>query len=173
VIFQRLVITGEKKVMAKITFLDENYTLWRLLFQTRSALFKARQKRVGKYIHFNLAAALVTIWARDGKVTPAILSRRLFLEPHTVSELVNRMEKKDLITKKRDTKRENIIRISITEKGRKFCLQAVQADFVRNIMASLSEEQKEQFRVCLRILYREALKELGLTEEPDTINNPD
>jgi hypothetical protein len=90
--------------MAKITFLDENYTLWRLLFQTRSALFKARQKRVGKYIHFNLAAALVTIWARDGKVTPAILSRRLFLEPHTVSELVNRMEKKDLITKKRTRK---------------------------------------------------------------------
>ena len=154
--------------MAKITFLDENYSLWLLLFQTRSALFKARQKKVGKYIHFNMAAALVTIWAFDGKTTPAMLSRRLFLEPHSVSELVIRMEKKGLITKKKDSKRENIIRVSITEKGRKFCLQAVQADFVRNIMASLSDEQKEQLRVCLRILYEEALKELGFSYKPDT-----
>jgi DNA-binding MarR family transcriptional regulator len=76
------------------------------------------------------------------------------------------MENKGLITKKKDLKRENIVRISITEKGRKFCLQAVQADFVRDIIGSLSEDQKEQLRVCLRILYREALKELGLTENP-------
>ncbi len=152
--------------MLKISFLDESYTLWLLLSQTRSALFKARQKRVGKYIHFNLAAALVTVWALNGQATPAVLSRRLFLEPHSVSELVIRMEKKGLITKKKDVKRENVIRISITEKGRQFCIQAIQADFVRNIMASLSEEQKEQLRVCLRILYREALKELGFTPDP-------
>ena len=152
--------------MSKITFLDESYALWLLLFQTRSALSKARQKKVGKYIHFNMAAALVTIWAFEGKTTPAVLSRRLFIEPHSVSELVIRMANKGLITKKKDTKRENIIRISITEKGRKFCIQAVQADFVRKMMTSLSEEKKEQLRVCLRILYREALKELGLTEDP-------
>ena len=151
--------------MTKITFLNESYTLWLLLFQTRSALFKARQKRAGKYIHFNMAAALVTIWAIEGKATPALLSRRLFLEPHSVSELVIRMEKKGLIKKKKDFKRENVIRISITEKGRQFCLQAVQADFVRNIMASLSAEQKEQLSTCLRVLYREALKELGFSEE--------
>jgi DNA-binding MarR family transcriptional regulator len=139
--------------------------LWLLLFQTRSALFKARQNKVGKYIHSNMAAALVTIWAFDGKVTPALLSRRLFLEPHSMSELVIRMEKKGLITKNKDEKRENIIRISITEKGRDFCSQAVQADFVRKIMSSLSQEQKEQLEVCLCILYQEALKELGLTVE--------
>jgi DNA-binding MarR family transcriptional regulator len=151
--------------MVKITFLDESYNLWLQLFQTRSALFKARQNKVGKYIHFNMAAALVTIWAQNGKTTPAVLSRRLFLEPHTVSELVIRMEKKGLITKKKDAKRENIIRISITEEGRRFCLQAVQADFVRKIMTCLSDEQKEQLRTCLQILYQAALKELGYTRQ--------
>jgi DNA-binding MarR family transcriptional regulator len=152
--------------MTKIPFLDENYHLWLLLFQTRSALFKARQNRVGEYVHFNMAAALVTIWALDGKTTPAQLSRRLFLEPHSVSEMVIRMEKKCLITKKRDGKRENIVRVSITEKGRKFCLHAVQADFVSSIIASLSEEQKEQLDTCLRVLYLAALKELGIPEVP-------
>jgi DNA-binding MarR family transcriptional regulator len=151
--------------MAKIPFLDESYTLWLLLSQTRSALFKARHKRVGKYIHFNLAAALVTVWALNGKATPAVLSRRLFLEPHSVSGLVIRMENKGLIRKKRDKKRENVVRISITEKGRQFCRQAVQPEFIHDIMFSLSEEQRKQLRACLRILYEKALQELGLKGE--------
>ena len=150
--------------MNQITFLDANYTLWLLLFQTRAALFKARQERAGRYIHSTMAASLVTIWAFDGKMTPALLSRRLFLEPHSVSELVVRMEKKGLITKKKDEKRENIIRLFITDKGRKFCLQAVQADFVENIMNVLTNEQKENMATCLRALHREAIKDLGMTE---------
>jgi DNA-binding MarR family transcriptional regulator len=153
--------------MAKIPFLDESYTLWLLLSQTRSALFKARHRRAGKYIHFNLAAALVTAWALNGQATPAVLSRRLFLEPHSVSELVIRMEKKGLISKKRDKKRENIVRISITEKGRKFCRQAVQPDFIHEIMSALSGTQRNQLRVCLQILYEKALQELGLEEEAE------
>jgi DNA-binding MarR family transcriptional regulator len=148
----------------KIPFMDESYTLWLLLSQTRSALFKARHKRVGKYIHFNLAATLVIVWALNGKATPALLSRRLFLEPHSVSELVIRMEKKGLITKIKDAKRENVIRISITPKGRKFCRQTVQPEFVHDIMSALSEEQRMQLRVCLQILYEKALKELGIEE---------
>jgi len=151
--------------MAKIMSIDENYMLWLMLFQTRAALFKARQKRIGKYIHSTMAAALVTIWAFDGKVTPALLSRRLFLEPHSVSELVIRMEKKGLITKNRDEKRENIIRIWITEKGRKTSLLAMQPDFVRDAMNTLTTEQKKVFEACLRTLHHEALKEMGMSEE--------
>jgi DNA-binding MarR family transcriptional regulator len=148
----------------KRLFLDSDYHLWLLLSQTRSALFKARQNKVGKYIHHNMASALVTIWRFDGKTTPAQLSRWLFLEPHSVSELVIRMEKKGLIVKKKDLKRENIVRISTTEKGRKFCIQAMQVEFVRNIMGALSAEQKAQLETSLSILYRAALKEMGIAE---------
>jgi len=112
-----------------------------------------------------MAAALVTIWAFEGKATPAVLSRRLFLEPHTTSELVKRIEQKGLINKNKDGKRENIIRISITEKGRKLCLHAIQPEFVHTIIDVLSDEQKKQLNVILRILYVQALKELGLNEE--------
>jgi len=151
--------------MAKNMSIDENYLLWLLLFQTRAALFKARQKRIGKYIHSTMAAALSTIWSYDGKVTPALLSRRLFLEPHSVSELVIRMEKKGLITKNKDEKRENIIRIWITEKGRKVCQQAIQVDFVQDMMNTLKPEQKEVLFACLRTLSHEALKDMGMSEE--------
>jgi DNA-binding MarR family transcriptional regulator len=162
----------DKEAAEKLPFLDEYYSLWLLLSQTRAAVFKARHKKVGQYIHFNQAAALVAIWGLNGQVTPAILSRHLFLEPHSVSELIIRMEKKGFVTKRRDTERENLVRISITEKGCEFCRRAMQLDFIHRVMSSLSEEQREQLRTCLSILFNEALKELGMEGEPPLLDNP-
>jgi DNA-binding MarR family transcriptional regulator len=141
---------------------DDYYNLWLLLSQTRSAIFKVRHKKVGQYLHPNQAAALVSIWAREGKVTPAALSRHLFLEPHSVSELIIRMQKKGLVTKKKDRKRGNVVRISITKKGREVCQQAMGQELIHRIMSLLSDEQREQLKECLSILYTGALKELGI-----------
>jgi DNA-binding MarR family transcriptional regulator len=147
---------GEKPVF------DDYYNLWLLLSQTRSAIFKVRHKKVGRYLHPNQAAALVSIWALEGQITPAALSRRLFLEPHTVSELINRMQKKGLVAKKKDREKGNVVRISITKKGREVCEQAMGQDLIHHFMSLLSEEQREQLRESLTILYNEALKELGI-----------
>src|SRR4030042_6544065 len=111
----------EKETMGERPVYDEYYHLWLLLSQTRSAIFKVRHKKVGQYLPPNQAAALVSIWALEGRITPAALSRRLFLEPHTVSELINRMQKKGLVTKEKDRQRGNVVRISITEKGQEVC----------------------------------------------------
>ena len=141
---------------------DEYNRLWLLLTQTRSAIFKARQQRVGQYLHPSQAAALILIWAYNGQATPALLSRHLFLEHHSVSELITRMRKKGLVEKDRDTKRRNIVRVSITKEGREVCYQAMRTDFIHRIMSSLSQEQREQLRSCLQILLAEALKEMGM-----------
>lgn len=146
--------------------LDEYYRLWLLLSQTRSAIFKVRHKKVGQYLHPNQAAALVSIWALEGQVTPAALARRLFLEPHTVSELIIRMEKKGLVSKTRDTKRGNVVRISITDKGRDVCIKAMGQDFIHKIISALSDDQREQLHTCLTLLYEKALQELGIEGEP-------
>lgn len=144
--------------------LDEYYRLWLLLSQTRSAIFKVRHKKVGQYLHPNQAAALVSIWALDGRITPAMLSRRLFLEPHSVSELIARMEKKGLVTKAHDARRSNVVRISITERGRDICKRVMGQDLIHKIISVLSDEQREQLRSCLSLLYAEASKELGVDE---------
>jgi DNA-binding MarR family transcriptional regulator len=146
--------------------LDKYYRLWLLLSQTRSAIFKVRHKKVGQYLPPNQAAALVSIWALEGQVTPAALAHRLFLEPHSVSELIIRMEKKGLVSKTKDNVRGNVVRISITDKGRDVCLRAMGQDFIHRIIATLSDEQREQLDTCLTILYTEALKELGMEGEP-------
>ncbi len=142
--------------------LDEYYHLWLLLAQTRAAIYKVRHKEVGQYLHPNQAAALVSIWALNGQVTPAALSRRLFLEPHTVSELIIRMQKKGLVTKKRDKERGTVVRIFITKKGQEVCRRVMGQDLIRQIMSRLSDEQREQLHTCLEILFNEALKELCL-----------
>jgi DNA-binding MarR family transcriptional regulator len=151
--------------MAPKPVIDEYYRLWLLLSQTRSAIFKVRHKKVGQYLHPNQAAALVSIWALEGQVTPAALSRRLFLEPHSVSELIIRMQKKGLVTKKKDKKRGNVVRISITKKGREVCEQVMGQSLIHQIMSSLSDEQLERLRASLLILYAKALEELGIEGE--------
>ena len=144
---------------------DKYYSLWLLLSQTRSAIFKVRHKKVGQYLHPNQAAALVAIWALDGQITPAALSRRLFLEPHTVSELINRMQLKGLVTKKKDRERGNVVRVNITEKGREVCRKAIGQELIHKFLAKLSAVQREQLRQSLTILYQAALEELGMEGE--------
>jgi DNA-binding MarR family transcriptional regulator len=147
--------------MEKLPFMDEYYELWLLLSQTRSAIFKARHKKFGRYMHSNQAAALVMIWRYNGQATPAILANLLFLEPHSISELVDRMQKKGLVTKTRDKDRGNVVRISMTDQGQQICSELVQASFIRSLMSRLSATQRRQLRSCLSILFHAAVAELG------------
>jgi DNA-binding MarR family transcriptional regulator len=144
---------------------DDYYRLWLLLSQTRSAIFKARHKKVGKYLPPNQAAALGAIWARDGQMTPLLLSRRLFLEPHTVSELIKRMQEKGLVTKEKDRQRGNVVRITITVKGQEVCSKLMGQDLIRNYMSALSEKQRENLRDLLTALRNTAIKELGIEKK--------
>ncbi len=144
--------------------IDEYYELWLLLSQTRSAVFKARHKKFGQYMHPNQAAALVMIWLYDGQATSTILSNHLFLEPHSISELVERMRKKGLVTKTKDKALGNVVRVSVMEKGLKMCSELVHTEFIRGLMLELSARQRKQLRSCLSILFRATLRELGIED---------
>lgn len=150
--------------MTETPVFDEFYSLWLLLSQARSAIFKVRHKKVGQYLHPNQAAALIAIWSFQGQITPAALARRLFLEPHTVSELINRMQLKGLVVKKKDREKGNIVRISITGKGIEACKKIMGQELIHHFMSLLTARQREQLRECLSVLYKEALKELDIAE---------
>jgi MarR family transcriptional regulator, organic hydroperoxide resistance regulator len=141
---------------------DKHYRLWLLLSQTKSALFKAREKKIGHYIHHNQAATLVFIEAHKGQATPSMISQLLSLEVQSVSELINRMAKKGLVTRSRDPQKKNVIRLALTEKGQEMADEVRQLDFVRDTISRLSDVQQEQLHACLTVLLEGALKELGL-----------
>jgi DNA-binding MarR family transcriptional regulator len=145
---------------------DKEYNLWLLLSQTRSAIYRARQEKVGHYLHPNQALALCIIWGYKGLATPALISRSLFLERHSVSELISRMEEKGLVKKTRDEKKKNVVRVSITEKGRKIGHHVIQRDFINGLISTLNDEQQEDLKKSLNILMQSAQKSLGTDVDP-------
>ncbi len=138
--------------MQDIPFKNADYELWLQFSGTQAAISQARQKKVGRYVHHNQAAALVIIWREEGMATPGFVSKALFLKNHSVSELLTRLEKKGLIEKTRDKIQGNIVRLSITPKGKEYCTRVTQADFIIRVMSSLSEEQKQQLQEILHTL---------------------
>ena len=152
--------------MGDTPFIDEYYRLWLLLAQTRSAIFKSREKRSGRYVPSNQAAALVFIWGFKGQITPTILARYFSLERHSVSELITRMVASGLITKHRDENDKKVVRIALTPKGRELCVKVMDAEYIRSVMSELTAEQREQLETYLGILLKRAREELGIKNVP-------
>ena len=98
--------------------LNPDHELKLLLWQVYHAVFRARQNELRSAgispIEF---AVLFIIKALGASVTPAEMSRYLFREPHTISELLIRMVKKGLVRKVMDSERANRRRILITKAG--------------------------------------------------------
>lgn len=153
-----------KKHTEKKPAVEEYYQLWLLLARTKSAMFKAREKKLGHYVHHNQAMTLVFIAAHNGEATPSMLSQILSLEVQSVSGLVNRLEKKGLVIRSKDPERKNVIRLSLTEKGQELAQKVRQLDFVKATISQLTDEQQKQLRTCLSILLDYALIELGIED---------
>jgi DNA-binding MarR family transcriptional regulator len=140
---------------------DEDYKLWVLLGQTADATLRARQKELDQYgISTAEAAALFVIQAIGERATPAEITRWLLREPHTVTELLHRMEKGGLVTKTKDLERKNLVRVSITEKGRQAYQQSTKRKSIQKVISSLSQEERQQLRSYLERLRNKALGEL-------------
>ena len=148
--------------MEDLSCRDKAGDLWILLAQTRDVIFKARQKELRRYgISATRSAALFAIQAIGDKETPAQISRWLFREPHSVSELLKRMEKEGLVRRIRDLDKKNLVRVELTERGAEAYYQSLKHESIYRIVASLSEEKCQQLVSCLETLRDEALKELG------------
>ncbi len=142
---------------------DPNFETWLLLAQTRRAMFRARSERLLKFgISPRQAAMMFMIINLGEKATPSELARCLFREPHSVSELVDRMEKAGLVRRVSDLAKRNLVRVELTDKGRDIYEHSLAEEPVHRIMASLSNEEHEQLRTILGKLWDEAVKELGM-----------
>ena len=142
---------------------DPDYGLWVLLGQVCDATRRARDNELREFgISAIQAAVLFIVQAVKGPATPAEISRWLFREPHTVSGLLERMEKQGLVKKVKDLERKNMVRVVITEKGEEAYQRSKKLESIRAILSSLSAEQRDDFKSYLEILRNKALGELGV-----------
>jgi DNA-binding MarR family transcriptional regulator len=143
---------------------DEYFVLWIMVAQTKDALLKARQR---DYAQFDISnerrAVLWCIQNNGGQATPVEISRQLFRELHSVTEMLNRMTKEGLVKKyKSNGKSKNVIRL--TRKGLEVFSQSLNNQTDKRIFSVLSKEEREQLMSCLWKVRRKTLSELGIPE---------
>ena len=81
-------------------------------------------------------------------------------QPHTVSALVHRMERRGLITAKKDLKRKNWVRVSLTKKGEKALKQWANATEVVDVMSCLTKRESEALYTITGKLHKKSLEML-------------
>jgi len=149
--------------MKEALFNDEDFNLWFLVVQTRLAILMARNKELEKFKTSNaVTAILFCIKVLGKKATPASISRLYFRKPHTLSETINRMEKKGIVRKVKDLQRKNMVRVELTEKGEEIYQNSTKRESIHKIMSCLSKKEREQVWPILQKLRDKALQELGI-----------
>ncbi len=145
-------------------FPDEYFMLWVLVAQTKDAILRARERDYARYgISNERRAVLFIIENNGGSATPVEIARDLFRELHSVTELLKRMEKDDLISRHKGTGRSKVL-VRLTEKGRDVYDQSLHNDTDRRIFSVLSPKEREQFSSCLWKLRSKVLDDLGIPE---------
>ena len=144
-----------------------DYITWILLLQTRDALLQAREKELSQYgISAEQAWVLFTVQAIGHSPTLTEISRWIFRKPNTVFSLLERMERKGLVKKTKNSVRKNLVRVELTEKGQQAYYQATKMKSIHKVMSCLSEEDRQQLNLYLSKLREKQLKKLGLECKP-------
>lgn len=140
----------------------ELYYLWVLFSQTRDAIAKAWERELQTLDISERHAQMLFIIKLIGRnATPAKVARWVFREPHTISEILNRMEKQGLIRKVNDLDRKNQVRIEITEKGEAEYQRSFIPRSIPEILCVLPEEERKQFVGLLMKLREAAVERIG------------
>jgi DNA-binding MarR family transcriptional regulator len=143
---------------------DKYYELWVLLRQTCDAMVIARDNELRRTsgISSIQAAVLFIVKAVTVPATPAEISRWLFRKPHTVSGLLNRMERRGLVRKVKDLERKNMIRIVLTEKGEQACQRSREKKVIPSILSCLSPKERDNLWKYADRLRSKTLEEIGV-----------
>ena len=146
---------------------DQELSLWALFGQARLGMLKVRRRELRQLnISPNKSTVLLSLQVIGDKATPSQISRWLFREPHSISELISKMERDGLVRKIKDLDRKDQVRVVLTEKGREVYYEALKLKLIRKIMSCLSEDEQKQLRSFLLKLRDSAVNELGHKYKP-------
>jgi DNA-binding MarR family transcriptional regulator len=143
---------------------DEFFRLWVIVAQTKDAILRARQIEYEPYgINNERRTLLWVIQSYGGCASPVQIARRLFRELQSITEMLGRMEKDGLVTRRPGSGRSKT-EVSLTEKGLDALKQSLHNETDKRIFSVLTKEERDQLAVFLLKLRSQALVDLG---EPD------
>jgi DNA-binding MarR family transcriptional regulator len=152
--------------------LTENQKAWLRLETLMSVMERARNLELAKSgLNIPQASVLYCLKISKEPLTPMKLSRMMHKQPHTVSALVHRMETQGLLTTKRDMKRKNWLRVSLTKKGEEALKRWATATTVPDALSCLSRKESEALYTITKKLHNRGL-ELLRQMQPDPYAEP-
>jgi DNA-binding MarR family transcriptional regulator len=145
---------------------DKEYDLWILLSRLYHMVAKLRNMEMNKQGILPVQAYMLFIIQSMGNATtPAELSRFVYQQRNSVSDILKRMEKQGLITKEKASKGNGRILVKMTEKGKKILQLSKQREHLHNVMSVLNEEQRGQLESLLELLRDRAIDELSVYQK--------
>ncbi|WP_313758416.1 MarR family transcriptional regulator [Tissierella sp.] len=95
-----------------------------------------------------------------GDMTIGELSQKMALACSTITDLIDRMEKSDLVIRKKDEKDKRVVRVEVLPKGYDILEKVLnkRIDFLRGKLSDFSDEDKDKLNLGLKALY-EAMKD--------------
>ncbi len=97
-------------------------------------------------------------WVSEkGDLTIGELSHKIGLAFSTTTDLVDRMEKNELVERVRDQKDRRVVRIHILDKGKKIIKEVVEKrqEYLGIVLESLSLAEKEKMNEVLQVLHQQ------------------
>lgn len=140
---------------------DLDFNTWLTIQRSSHAVLKIRERELDKLnISATNAAVLLLVESAANTITTAEISQQLLRDPHSISELLTRMEKNGLVSKNKDLPRKNMKRIAMTEKGYEVLHQSSERESIHQAMSVFSDEEKRQLISYLNRLLKKVVEEL-------------
>jgi DNA-binding MarR family transcriptional regulator len=152
--------------------LNENELLWARLFLSTKLVERAREVELSR-VKISLIQAMVlhALKISSEPLTPSKLARMLCREQHSMSALIDRMEKQGLVEKKHDLSSKNLVRVVVTAKGEEVFQRQRSVNAVINLTSGLTKEERETLGSCadkMRLWAGELLRKM----QPDPYGEP-
>jgi DNA-binding MarR family transcriptional regulator len=143
---------------------DEFFVLWLLIAQAKDAVSKARHRDLERFnINKERRAILWSVQNDGGESTPVKIARQLFKELHSVSEMLKRMERQELVTISKRAGKSSAI-VKLTKKGEEIFNQSRHNEVDKRIFSVLPKKRRERLASDLWAIRNQALRELGIPE---------
>ncbi|MEA1958907.1 MAG: MarR family transcriptional regulator [Chloroflexota bacterium] len=127
------------------------YQTWYMLHEVDAGIMRSVENELRPFGISPIAAGVLYIVKYSSEpVTLSELSRWLFRERHTISELIGRMAKQGLVKKMRSRHGKGMVSLELTKKGSEVLDQYwKEMKVVRNIVSCLSKEETDNLMACL------------------------
>lgn len=128
-----------------------------------SGIVKQKGREILANFPITLPQFIALQWLNEeGDMTIGDLSNKMYLAFSTTTDLVDRMEKNNLLERVRDNKDRRVVRIHLLDEGRKIIEDVLErrSDYLESVLLEMDEDQFNNIANSLNLLYNAMDKEI-------------